>query len=261
MIGVREFLAKVEEIAAEEPGYQLGHYGQDNLCDCIGLIIGAIRRAGGQWRGLHGSNYAARSEIVKLGKITGTGDLTAGELVFKAREPGTGGYDLPDRYLPGGQSYNGDLKDYYHVGVVISVYPLRIRHMTKPQPKMDATIGKWEYHGWPKKISKEEQAQEGEKMNLGLVVIYGGATDQPVHMRSAGSRASAIIADIPQGSVAELIEGGGAWNRVKWSGKIGYVMSEFVHPESADGEQMISVSRAELEKAYDIIGDLLGMRG
>ncbi|MBQ9632239.1 MAG: hypothetical protein IJV04_04895, partial [Lachnospiraceae bacterium] len=63
MISVTDFLARVEQIAAEEPGYQLGHSGDDNQCDCIGLIIGAIRRAGGQWRGIHGSNYAARNEL------------------------------------------------------------------------------------------------------------------------------------------------------------------------------------------------------
>ena len=79
-VDVKKFLTRVEEIAAEGPGYQHGHSGDDHLCDCIGLVIGAIRRAGGQWRGLHGSNYAARKELTgKPQKIVGTGDLQPGE--------------------------------------------------------------------------------------------------------------------------------------------------------------------------------------
>lgn len=83
-VNVKKFLTEVEAIASEEPAYKLGHYGQDGLCDCIGLIIGAIRRAGGEWRGTHGSNYAARKEVVALHPIYGSGELQPGEVVFKA---------------------------------------------------------------------------------------------------------------------------------------------------------------------------------
>ena len=138
------FVAKTEEIAAEEPAYRHGGSGTDGTCDCIGIIIGAIRRAGGQWRGIHGCNYAARTEMKNLDRIVSTGDLIVGEVVYRVYEPGQGGYNLPERYGPGGQSYTGDLRDYYHVGIVESVHPLRIRHMTKPKPKMDTSIDKYE---------------------------------------------------------------------------------------------------------------------
>ena len=258
MISVTDFLARVEQIAAEEPGYQLGHSGDDNQCDCIGLIIGAIRRAGGQWRGIHGSNYAARNELNgKIQRITGNSDLEAGEVVFKAREAGEGGNKLPDRYMPGGSDYNGDLRDYYHVGVVVSVYPLRIRHMTTPRPKMDTSIGKWAYHGWLKKVSKET---EKDVMTVGKVIIQGGDhPESPINMRKAASTGSDIIERIPQGSEVELIEGGGAWNRISYAGKTGYVQSRFVH--AADEDEMIMVSRKRMEALYDELGDLLGMRG
>lgn len=35
------FLRNVDEIAAEEPSYQLGHDGSDGECDCIGLLLAA----------------------------------------------------------------------------------------------------------------------------------------------------------------------------------------------------------------------------
>ena len=58
MIQLSDFLTQIAAIAAESPSYRLGGDGSDGTCDCVGLIIGAIRRAGGQWAGTHGSNYA-----------------------------------------------------------------------------------------------------------------------------------------------------------------------------------------------------------
>jgi len=259
MIQVADFIAAAEQIAAEEPAYQHGHDGHDGLCDCIGLIIGAIRRAGGQWRGLHGSNYAARSEIRdKVRKIVNTGDLTPGEAVFKAYEPGQGGYNLPKRYDPGGESYNGDLRDYYHVGIVESVSPLRIRHMTSPRIKMDTSLGKWAWHG---KLKKIEYSGGGGGGTMETVIISGGNPGAPINMRKAPSTSSAIIDKIPQGSEATLIENSGTWAKLTWNGRTGYVMSTLVHTKGEPAGDTVTVSRAELEKAYNILGNLLGLRG
>lgn len=80
-------------------------------------------------------------------KINDVNDLQIGDIVFKAYEPGDSGYDLPSRYKNGGTYYDGDLKDYYHVGVVTSVRPLHITHMTTPTVKVDTKLGKWGYYG------------------------------------------------------------------------------------------------------------------
>ena len=258
MIAVKDFLAAVEQIASEEPAYQQGHDGHDGLCDCIGLIIGAIRRCGGQWCGIHGSNYAARQEMAdRIRPLAGSADLEPGEVVYKAYEPGVGGYNLPGKYESGGEYYNGDLRDYYHVGVVVSATPLRIRHMTSPRPKMDTSLGKWSYHGRLKKIDYSG----GHEM--GTVTISGGNQDQPVRLRKAASTSSSILAEIPQGSTAELLDDGGTWCKVRWNSLTGYVMGVFVHngagPDPDPGN--VSVNRAELERIYDIIGDWLGLRG
>ena len=262
-VSVGAFLVKAEEIAAENPRYDSkgGHDGSDGYCDCIGLVIGAIRRAGGRWTGMHGSNYAARREVSLLSPIAGTGDLTVGEAVFKKREPGQKSYALPGRYGPGGGCYNGDLNDYYHVGIVESVFPLRIRHMTSPGVRMDTSLGKWACHGRLLKIDYGESGKR--RQNMEKVTIRGGNPDAPVHLRSAGSKASAVLADIPQGSQADLLEGGGRWSRVSWGGKTGYVMSEFIARDGSGepGGEMIPVRKADLEKAYDLLGGLLGLRG
>lgn len=155
LVGVRDFIAKVEEIAGEEPRYRIGGTGKDGTCDCIGLVIGAIRRAGGTWSGLKGTNYTARNEMVALEPIACNSELKVGEVVFKARNPGEARYDAERIRRSYGRS--PDKKDYYHIGVVESVYPLRIRHMTTPKPKMDTALGQWKYHGWLRKIREEEE--------------------------------------------------------------------------------------------------------
>ena len=254
MIDAEKFISAAEEIAAEKPAYKLGHSGNDGYCDCIGLIIGAMERCGEKWDGIHGSNYAARNAMASLSRIIGTGDLQPGEAVFKAYEPSNPKWDLPERYRE-----SRDQRDYYHVGIVVSVYPLRIRHMTTPSPKMDTSIGIWGWHGKLKKIRTAGSAGK-EETSMETVIIAGGDISKPIHMRKAASTSSVIVADIPQGTEVELIEGGETWNYVKYGNQTGYVMAKFVQHGNGT-EETVTVSRAELEKAYDIIGDLLGLRG
>lgn len=160
MIKPQTFIAKVEQIACEEPAYRIGGTGKDGTCDCIGLVIGAIRRAGGVWSGLKGTNYTARNEMAYLLPVHTAGDLKVGEVVFKARNPGESGYDA-ERIRKSYRS-SPDKRDYYHIGVVESVCPLRIRHMTTPMPRMDTSLGKWKYHGWLRKIEPEMKMEEEE---------------------------------------------------------------------------------------------------
>ena len=84
MVAVDDFLRGVQEIKSEAPTYREGGDGSDGTCDCIGLIIGAIRRAGGRWTGTHGSNYAARFAVDGLFRQVDAADLEPGWLVFKA---------------------------------------------------------------------------------------------------------------------------------------------------------------------------------
>ena len=89
---IDEFLTNVRRIQAADPRYRLGRDGSDGYCDCIGLVIGAIRRSGGQWRGIHGTNWTARNAMHDLNPLRGAGQLRRGELVFRAHEPGAKGY-------------------------------------------------------------------------------------------------------------------------------------------------------------------------
>ena len=261
MINKSDFLVRVAEIAAEEPSYRRGGSGKDGTCDCIGLIIGAIRRAGGSWTGTHGSNYAARYEMIYLKQIKNSSELTVGEVVYKSRAPGDDKYDLPPKYT------GADRLDYYHAGVVMSVSPLRIQHMTTPKPMIDTKLGKWQWRGWLKKIDRTDEG--GGTSMPETVIISGGNPGCPINMRSGKSTDYKIIKSIPQGASAELIEAGDKWSKIKYAGTTGYVSSVFVKSpgnttpaaNTNENASSVTIQRAELEKIYDTIGDWLGLRG
>ena len=166
-IPVSTFLERVEEIAREKPRYRKCGSGKDGTYDCIGLIIGALRRAGATWTGIHGSNYAARKETTDLREIRSASELQPGELIFKHTRPGQKSYDLPARYRKGGSDYNGDLLDYYHVGVVLSAAPLRICHVTGTGAELDTSLGKWSHHGWCKSVATAVQPAPAAPVSAG----------------------------------------------------------------------------------------------
>lgn len=138
------FVSAVLKNAQRVKRYELGHDGSDGACDCIGLVIGAIRLMGGSWDCTHGSNYAARYKTRNLAPLTDSDLVGLGDLVYKARKPGEKGYHLPPAYELHKLQY-----DYYHVGVVTSVNPVIVTHCTTTPGgiKQDHSLDGWQYFG------------------------------------------------------------------------------------------------------------------
>ena len=156
---LQKFLDKIRDMYNSRLTYRQPGDGSDGTCDCIGLIIGALMRLGLKWDGIHGSNYAARKQTLGLKKIGSVSELSLGDYVYKARPPGHAKYDLPSRYKPNGSYYNGDMNDYYHVGVVTSVSPFEITHMTSPTAKKDTRLDHnknrvWSHYGKIKPLAE-----------------------------------------------------------------------------------------------------------
>ena len=258
------FIAQVEAIAQASPVYRLGGDGSDGTCDCIGLVIGAIRRAGGSWTGTHGSNYAARYEMRELLPVTDAGELCLGDVVYKARTPGQAGYALPERYKS-----DPDQRDYYHVGVVTATSPLEITHCTSPGIVRDTKLGKWTYRGRLEKVDYNGTSQEVETMaQMATVVADSGST---VKMRSKPSTSDGLYWEVPVGTVVQVAEVSGGWAKVRYGDRTGYMMAKFLSidaptqeteqttPESNQGDTsgIISIQRAALQAIYDSLGSLL----
>lgn len=212
-----EFLAGIQAIRDTRPAYKLGHDGSDGQCDCIGLIIGGVRRAGGEWRGTHGSNYAARNEMAYLLPVTDEDDLNTGEVVYKAAMPGQTNYNLPDKY-----KNDPDKHDYYHAGVVFSTDPLTIVHCTGPGIVVDHALGKWNYRGWLRKVS-QDAAPIGVDVETAVVTAPSGST---VNLRDKPD--GKLLDRIPVGATVTVAARQDGWARVSYAGQAGWMMDNFL---------------------------------
>lgn len=257
---LQDFLGKVAEIAAAAPVYRLGGDGSDGTCDCIGMIIGAIRRAGGSWTGIHGSNYAARYEMRELLPVMDAVDLNLGDAVYKARMPGEAGYALPERY-----KNDPDQRDYYHVGVVTAVEPLEITHCTGPGIVRDSKLGRWTYRGRLEKVAYDSTEVVDTMVQTATVVADSG---DDVKMRSTPSQTDGLYWKVPVGDKVQVAYVDGEWAKVRHQGRTGYMMVEYLKMDAQEpptagsssgstGGELITVQRAALKAVYDALGSIL----
>lgn len=253
MISLNDFLSCIQQNVARITHYENAGDGSGNGgCDCIGLIIGALRLAGFRWPGTHGSNWAARNAVDGLSYINNASECFLGEIVFKAKEPGESGYELPPAY-----SNSQDRRDYYHVGVVTSVKPLRITHCTGVDGgiKTDSTLGKWRWGGRLKYVNYEEGGNDMVEP-IYQAIVHAEGNKYPVRMRAEASKESAIVAKIEQGETVDVlgIVGGdeGEWGFILWHGMNGYMQKKFLIPANSgpsenDNDMPLTVNRTDWE--------------
>ena len=246
-MNLTDFLAQVKAIAAESPTYKLGEDGSNGQCDCVGLIIGAIRRCGVRYTEIHGSNWFARHYTNALMTVTAEDDLQLGDLVYKARTPGAEGYDLPQRY-----NDDPDRYDYYHIGVVTGLSPLEITHCTSGGGAngitTDSKLGQWRYKGQLRLIT-DHKVEEDMAMTTGKVIAANG---KPVNMRKSPNTTSAQVDRVPVGTEVTVRSRDDSWAQISYKGHTGYMMTKYLDisgaaPEAVSGalEQRV----AELTQA------------
>ena len=215
MLTIETFLQSIAKNVALVNNYELGEDGRNGGCDCIGLIIGALRLAGESWTGTHGSNYAARNEMRTLRKVENAKELKTGDIVYKARAKGESGYALPSRYAA-----DPDQLDYYHVGVVTRVSPLEITHCTGVQGgiKRDTSLGKWGFCGQLKRIKEEVLAMASYQVTGGRLNIRTGPGYE--YDRIGQIEDGTIVSAAPVGD--------GSWLYVDSHGVNGYAMGQYL---------------------------------
>jgi len=226
----QDFIHAVEAIAAQRPSYREGGDGSDGTCDCIGLIIGAMQRCGVDWTGLHGSNWAARNAVSDLHNAN---EYSIGDLAFKTRLPLDPDYDLPKRY-----ANDADQTDYYHVGVVTSVDPLRITHCTTPGIQVDVSSYNWDCFGTLSALAKTVKK---------VVMAVSGST---VNLRRAPG--GALLARIPVGTEVTVEAERGDWSRLRCDGRTGWMLTKYLQSgESTDRLSELEQIVAELSKRVE----------
>ncbi len=227
------FVAFVERNAARVTEYKKGGDGSGGKCDCIGLIIGALRMAGHKWPGTHGSNYAARYQTDGLAAGQ---PLRLGDLVYKARKPGETGYDLPGKYRE-----HPDRNDYYHVGVVTRDKPLEITHCTSVPGgiRRDSRRGKWTYSGRCHGIDRDT-----EEKKMSYTAKVSTPDGKTVNMRASAKKGAKVLYQVPNGSIVWTEGTEGDFTRCTYEDEAlgvletGYIMSkylEYIPDGSEDG--------------------------
>ena len=229
MIFIEKFLQSVQKNIERIHSYELGHDGSDGKCDCIGLIIGALRMAGIKWPWTHGSNYTARNKVDNFRHVSSASELRLGELVFKAREPGDEKYALPASY-----DDHPDRRDYYHVGVVTSVNPLEITHCTSVAGgiKRDSTLGQWRWAGELALVDYDDEDEDEFQAEDALyqAAVYA-ENGYPVKMRKQPSTGAGVCAKIPIGTVVDVLDELDGWAKIGLDGQTGYMMRKFLSKE------------------------------
>ncbi|MBQ1776829.1 MAG: C40 family peptidase [Acidaminococcaceae bacterium] len=227
-----KFVERCYDIVKAKPKYELG---ASNLrtCDCIGMVKYGLRQNGVTLQ-TTGTNWTIRNQVDNVRRISGVSSLKFGDVVFKAREPGESGYNLPSKYRQGGSAYNGDLRDYCHIGVVKSVSPLKIIHMTSPTAKTDTDIGKWKFAAELKKQyisdnpdpTPEPEPAPTPTTDKAVVVADSG---RYVKMRANPSTSCRLYDEVPIGAVVKIVCHGYDWTQVSYGKRTGwYMMTKFL---------------------------------
>jgi len=193
--------------------------------DCSGLFVKCFRDQGASI--YHGSNTIYRKYCSEKGKLTSVSQLQPGMAVFKW-----------NRNTP--EKFKDSLGDFQHIGLVVSVNPLRIIHASTGTMCVtaDSKIGTWKYWGWLKDVAKPDgettaaqPAKDARQPDNGASVERvkiaspnGGA----VNIRRGNGTEYSRITSVASGTLLPYIAtAGNGWHAVKTGKQVGWVSPDF----------------------------------
>lgn len=222
-IPVSSLIADFQLMEEEHWAYQEGA-AQRGKVDCSGAFVWAYAQHGATI--YHGSNRIARTEVIALIPIN-VANIVPGMAAFKHRKPGEAGYDLPAGYLPGGDNSNGDLNDYYHMGLVDT----DISQVLNARSKADGFVSSPITQGWSHVAlltQVDYGADQPPASSYGTATVYA-SNGAPVKLRKTASTRLPYLDLVPVGATVDL-RGPDAdgWTPVRYQGQAGYMMSQFL---------------------------------
>ena len=222
-IPVSSLIADFQLMKAEHWAYRLGAAQQGEV-DCSGAFVWAYAQHGASI--YHGSNRMARVEIVSLIPI-GVANIVPGMAAFKHHKPGDAGYALPASYMPDGNNYNGDLNDYYHVGLVDTDTSQVLNARSTADGFVSSPISQdWSHVALLKQVDYGDQ--QAPLPADGTAVVYA-ANGSPVKLRKTASTKLPYLTLVPVGATVQLRgQDVGGWTPITYNGQDGYMMSQFL---------------------------------
>lgn len=228
-------------------GQWVGH----RVADCSGAFVYAFRQQGLSI--YHGSNRIARVYVEELLPIA---EAKPGMAAFKAYPPGHKYYSLPAEYKPGGAYYNGDLNDYYHIGLVDGDGKTVINaQSTRTGVVRSGLDGSWSCVARLKQISDEEEMPV-ETLYRAVVTAENG---KPVNLRKAAAISAARICTVPVGTEVDVLsETDADWAQIRYGEKTGYMMRKYLRREEEHApDQRLEQLRELLRQALSLADGML----
>ena len=264
-IPVSSIIADFRLMLSEHWAYRIGG-AQRNDVDCSGAFVWAYRQHGISI--YHGSNRMARVEVVSLIPIN-MANIVPGMAAFKHRKPGEAGYDLPAGYKPGAEYYNGDLNDYYHIGLVDTDTSRVLNAQSTATGFVSSPITQgWSHvallrqvdYGANNPVPEQPDAPTPGQPDIpssGTAVVYA-ANGLPVKLRRTASTKLPYLTEVPVGATVTLRgQSSDGWTPISYNGQNGYMMSEFLTAGSDTGDSyavtlsgLTYAQAKELEAAY-----------
>ena len=222
MIPAAELIAEFQTMYNQHWRYEWGA-AEKGCVDCSGAFVYAYRLHGLSIA--HGSNAIARNYVERLEPIA---DAIPGMAAFKARVPGQSGYDLPEKYRT-----SGDLRDFYHIGLVDSTGKYVLNAKSTQAGFSRDPLSKWSCVGRLKAVNYSGESKGGVPMQM-VVSCPAGET---VRLRNAPKMGAAVVAKIPAGTIVSAEDVGNEdWYLVRYDGKSGYMMRQFLSECKSDDE-------------------------
>lgn len=193
--------------------------------DCSGAFVYAYKQFGE--RIYHGSNRIIRVYCHDVRSVSRLDELHVGMAIFKSRSDLS---RMKAEYKPGGAYYNPALPyDYYHMGLVASVSPLKIINATPPAVRIDTDLSKWCCAGDLNAVDYGGAQPPEPLPETARVFAETGST---VNLRSAPSKSAVVRVRVPIGSVVDVLERtNDEWWRVRYGATTGYMMRMFLVAE------------------------------
>ena len=202
------------------------------VADCSGAFVYSYKKYGESI--YHGSNRIARKYVVELLPIS---EAKPGMAAFKFYAPGQKGYNLPENYKQGGSQYNGDLNDYYHIGLVDEDPRYVLNSATTANGFIRSKISNgWNACGYLKAVDYGDGGKDDDEPVVeNDIMIVTSENGAPVNMRESASVNSRIVARVPVGSevIVMKVDKNG-WTGVKYGRYDGYMMTKFLKPKEDD---------------------------
>ena len=251
MIPAAKLISEFVTMYREHWRYEWGA-ARRGCVDCSGAFVYAYKLHGLSIA--HGSNAIARNYVERLEPIA---DAIPGMAAFKARVPGQAGYDLPEKYRT-----SGDLRDFYHIGLVDETGKYVLNAKSTQAGFSRDPISKWSVVGRLKAVNYNEQEKGGDPMQM-VVSCPAGET---VRLRNSPSSGGAVVMKIKAGTIVSAEDVGNKdWLLVRYDGKSGYMMRQFLaecrsddEPDTSERTVTITLPESSAQALRDALMNALG---